>query len=237
MNLRYYPVGFEKKNTFLLLIQKFLASPISSDVREMYEKNCEIYEKIKNQSIREYSYWLEDVEFAIENIEWELAKVPTSKAFWIFYLQFLFDKRQIMVFLKVISRYCRLFIDDYRMRRNYELILEMISKDSKPAKFWIDLIEIERLFGNISTAFDVLKKAQRRHEIRDTEILLKYSQWFIQKYTKDYMIWGSLFSKLICEFSSSDMVENISVNQPAKIVLWDEIIIPKMREINYSEYF
>uniref|UniRef100_A0AC34GXD6 F-box domain-containing protein n=1 Tax=Panagrolaimus sp. ES5 TaxID=591445 RepID=A0AC34GXD6_9BILA len=118
-----------------------------------------------------------DDKFVIQNIERELTINYFDKRYWIVYIEFLKEKSHWKWLLDVYSRYCRLFIDDLEMRKQYQNEIENIEKTKFDVKTWkIDLIKIENDFGSAESALKLMKNYFGKHLEGNLEVKLKLTE-------------------------------------------------------------
>ena len=146
---------------------------------DKYQKALNLYEVIKGKPLEEYVYLLKDAEFAIECIEWELGRSPTSQILWNFYIKFLKDHEKSPELLNVYSRYCRLFVSDQQMREEYLAQIRESEAALNVTKWWIDYIGIEKHFGSIEAAQnlinDVKSKSSTLRTSEDSDLIQNLS--------------------------------------------------------------
>ena len=130
---------------------------------DKYQKALNLYEVIKGKPLEEYVYLLKDEDFAIECIEWELGRSPTSQKLWNFYIKFLKDHEKPGELLNVYSRYCRLFVSDQQMREEYLAQIRRSEATLNVTKWWIDYIGIEKHFGSIEAAQNLIEDVKAKN--------------------------------------------------------------------------
>ena len=125
----------------------------------------------------------QDKNLISETLEGLLGIQTFQKLNWQDYLGHLRNIDDFEHLLNLYSRYCRLFIDEVKMRREYEAELEEQSKRQRNvSKWWIDLSQIERHFGENHESRRILLcslNCQQLHFPLDRTLVV-YSSWCTQ---------------------------------------------------------
>uniref|UniRef100_A0A914QME6 Uncharacterized protein n=1 Tax=Panagrolaimus davidi TaxID=227884 RepID=A0A914QME6_9BILA len=122
-------------NKHLLFISKIyeeICGSMTADIREMYLKNVELFQKLKTYFETDSTKFLE-ITLKIENfvsqccnIELLLGCHPYDKNIWQFYFKFLQDKNEKVALLDVYRRYCGIFLDDEEIKDKISKLSESI---------------------------------------------------------------------------------------------------------------
>uniref|UniRef100_A0A914R1U5 Uncharacterized protein n=1 Tax=Panagrolaimus davidi TaxID=227884 RepID=A0A914R1U5_9BILA len=145
--------------------------PLTFEMKKNYEKNLSLLKQFQtagddDKKLLKCLRQLENEESVIANIELRLGNKTscTTKAIWKYYIEYLRDKNPILM-LEVYLRYCRFFISDTEMIKEYRNEIERIEKFQAVFIFWIDTIEWELDFGDLRIAHCLLVKALKIMEI------------------------------------------------------------------------
>uniref|UniRef100_A0AC35ETY6 Uncharacterized protein n=1 Tax=Panagrolaimus sp. PS1159 TaxID=55785 RepID=A0AC35ETY6_9BILA len=133
-------------------------------MKKNYEKNLSLLKQLQEAGDDDKEWLkclkqLENEEFVIANMELRLGSKMscTNKEIWKYYIEYLRDKNPIAM-LEVYLRYCRFFISDIEMIKEYRNEIERIEKLQAVSIFWIDTIEWELDFGDLEIAQTLLSK-------------------------------------------------------------------------------
>ena len=109
----------------------------------------------------------DDEEFVIINVEKHLGIDPVDVGLWTSYLRYFKAKNDPRI-LNVYSRFCRLFIENNKMREQYRNEIKRIKNINislDVTKWWIDCIEFERVFVSLESAKNLLKFVAINYEV------------------------------------------------------------------------
>uniref|UniRef100_A0A914QUP0 Guanylate-binding protein N-terminal domain-containing protein n=1 Tax=Panagrolaimus davidi TaxID=227884 RepID=A0A914QUP0_9BILA len=130
---------------------------------EKFEKNLSLLKQFQKSGDDDKKWLkclkqLENEESVIANIELRLGskKSCTNKNIWKYYIEYSCDRNPMF---EVYLRYCRFFISDKKMLKNYRNEIKRIGNSEMVTVFWIDTIEWELVFGDLKTAQSLLKEA------------------------------------------------------------------------------
>uniref|UniRef100_A0A914QP32 Uncharacterized protein n=1 Tax=Panagrolaimus davidi TaxID=227884 RepID=A0A914QP32_9BILA len=187
-------------------------------MKKNYEKNLSLLKKFE-KACDDDTEWLkclkqlENEESVIANIELRLGskKSCTNKDIWKHYIEYLRDRNPVAM-LEVYLRYCRFFISDKQMLKNYRIEIERVEKLQAVSIFWVDTIEWELEFGDLKTAHTLLSKITGNESVipelttkeNFANVLNKYK---IKKSIKQKFI----PKKLLCE-ENSDFIMKLSAH-------------------------
>uniref|UniRef100_A0A914P9I9 Uncharacterized protein n=1 Tax=Panagrolaimus davidi TaxID=227884 RepID=A0A914P9I9_9BILA len=104
--------------------EKYASSFIPKSVIRTHEKMKTLYSRIKSNE-KNVDKWfealseVEDEEFVENNIEYRIGSDLTNKKLWKLYIEYLKEKDDKQKLLQTYSKYCRFFLDDSEMLKEY----------------------------------------------------------------------------------------------------------------------
>uniref|UniRef100_A0A914PGM7 Uncharacterized protein n=1 Tax=Panagrolaimus davidi TaxID=227884 RepID=A0A914PGM7_9BILA len=129
--LRY--LSFPNKHLlFISKIYEEICGSMTAEIREMYLKNVELFQKLKiyyetdSTKFLEITLKIENFVSQCSNIELLLGCHPFDKYLWEFYFKFLQDKNEKEALFDVYRRYCGIFLDDEEIKEKISKLSESI---------------------------------------------------------------------------------------------------------------
>uniref|UniRef100_A0A914YDX5 Crooked neck protein n=1 Tax=Panagrolaimus superbus TaxID=310955 RepID=A0A914YDX5_9BILA len=127
--------------------QKQCKSSLSREVVQKYQRMKDLYTRIKAAEARICSVeeWFgllceaENHEFVCHNAEYRLGMNLADKELWILYINYL-QKHDPQIMLQLLSKYCRVFLDDAEMKQKYK---EAVAKYGPVIVKWTNIFEFE----------------------------------------------------------------------------------------------
>uniref|UniRef100_A0AC35G2U5 Uncharacterized protein n=1 Tax=Panagrolaimus sp. PS1159 TaxID=55785 RepID=A0AC35G2U5_9BILA len=123
-------------NKHLLFISKIheeICGSVTAEIREMYLKNVELFQKLKIYYETDSTKFLE-ITLKIENFVSQCSNIvlllgchPYNKKLWEFYFKFLQDKNGKKALLNAYRRYCGIFLDDEEIKDKISKLIESIN--------------------------------------------------------------------------------------------------------------
>ena len=150
--------------------------PLPSEVIEKYHEAVKLFKIQKTLTDADEMLLQMPFDFAIETIEWALGTAPLDIDTWQLYILILKDKGRDEALLNVYSRYCRLFVNDQNIRKEYFLKIKQLDESSTMdvIKWWIDYIGIEKHFGSHETALELINMVKSKSSDSWSPRLLKF---------------------------------------------------------------